>query len=119
METKTLDHRTINAVLEALNTPIRNATEACAIVRILAETHGLQRRDDENLSDGEYRRNEDRGPLVSHAIKAIQDLEDWCHVNEANWSGWGEMIVPEGAKRWTKQAKLAQDLLRDNVAPAP
>lgn len=112
-----LDARTINAVLDALNQPIGNATEACAIVRALAISGGLELADDLELSGGDFWPYMDRGFLMKRAIQAVGDLEDWCHQNEAQWSGWGDMIIPEGATRWTKQAKLALELIKDNVDP--
>lgn len=112
-----LDARTINAVLVALNRPICNATEACAIVRALASNNGLKISDDTELSGGDFSPFMDRGDLMKRAIRAIEDLEDWCNENEAQWSGWGDMIVPPGATRWTQQVKLAADLVKDNVDP--
>ncbi len=113
-----LDARTINAVLNALNQPIGNATEACAIVRDLALFNSaLKLSDDTELSKGDFSPWMGRGEMVKRAIQALDDLEDWCQQNEAQWTGWGDQIVPEGTIRWTKQAKLALDLIRDNVAP--
>lgn len=113
-----LDARTINAVLEALNKPISNATEVCARVRILAREGGLQIAEDREIAGGDFSPFLERGPLVARAIQAIQDVEDWCHHNEAQWTGWGDQVVPDGAIRWTWQAKLASDLLKDMVDPA-
>ncbi|MDH1266739.1 hypothetical protein N5C81_03800 [Rhizobium pusense] len=114
-----LDARTVNVILEALNVPVRNATEACAIVRTCARNAGLEQSDDRELTGGDYSPFMDRGSLMKRALQSLSDLEDWCHQNEAQWSGYGEMTVPQGAERWTAQAKFAQELVRDNVDPGP
>jgi hypothetical protein len=113
-----LDARTINAVLNALNQPIGNATEACAIVRGLAVANGLKLSDDTELSKGDFSPWMDRRGSVARALQATEDLENWCHNNEAKWTGWGEQIVPDGAIRWTAQVKLARALIKDKVDPA-
>jgi hypothetical protein len=113
-----LDARTINAVLNALNQPIGSATEACAIVRGLAVDNGLELAEDHETAGGDFSPWMDRRGSVARALQATEDLESWCHNNEANWTGWGDQIVPEGAIRWTAQAKLAMDLIKDNVDPA-
>lgn len=113
-----LDTRTINAVLNTLNQPIRNATEACAIVRGLAVENGLELSNDTELSNGEFSLWMDRGGMVARALQAVSDLEDWCHNNEAEFSGWGDGEIPEGALRWTAQAKLALELIKDMADPA-
>ncbi|NSZ73919.1 hypothetical protein G6L74_09215 [Agrobacterium tumefaciens] len=114
-----LDARTVNVILKALNVPVRNATEACAIVRVLARDTGMKQSDDPDLTGGEYSPFMDRGALMRRALQSLSDLEDWCHQNEAQWSGYGEMTVPDGAERWTAQAKFAQELVKDNVDPGP
>lgn len=114
-----LDARTVNVILKALNVPVRNATEACTIVRTCARNAGLEKSDDRELTGGEYSPFMDRGALMKRALQSLSDLEDWCHQNEAQWSGYGEMTVPQGAERWTAQAKFAQELVRDNVDPGP
>ncbi|SDJ25647.1 hypothetical protein SAMN05428983_0850 [Agrobacterium fabrum] len=114
-----LDARTVNVILKALNVPVRNATETCAIVRVLARDAGLEQSTDPDLTGGDFSPFMDRGALMKRALQALSDLEDWCHQNEANWTGYGEMTVPDGAERWTAQAKFAQELVRDNVDPGP
>lgn len=109
-----LDPRTVNAVLETLNQPLNNATEACAIVRSLALSHGLKLSDDTEISGGDFEPWGDRGENVQRALQALNDLRDWCDQNEAYWSGWGEQTIPEGAIRWTEQVKFAIELIRDN-----
>lgn len=114
-----LDARTVNVILKALNVPVRNATEACTIVRVLARDTGLKQSDDHDLTGGNYSPFMDRGALMKRALQSLSDLERWCHENEANWTGYGEMTVPDGAERWTAQAQFAQELVKDNVDPGP
>jgi hypothetical protein len=43
--------------------------------------------------------------VISGARAAVQKWADWCHQNEAQWSGWGDMVVPPGATAWTEAAE--------------
>jgi len=110
-----LDARTINAVLKQLNQPVENATAACALVRSLAVINGLKISDDEELSGGDFEYWHRREGAVARAVLAVSDLEDYCHQNEAEWSGWGDGEVPDNAVRWTEQAKLAKALVQDEL----
>lgn len=112
-----LDVRTINAVLEALNQTINNATEACAIVRNLAIEEGFEFADDPEIAGGDFDPFLKHNALVARAVQAVTDLENWCHVNEAEFSGWGDGEIPEAATRWTAQAKQAIELIEDKRSP--
>lgn len=52
-----------------------------------------------------------RAEFLTEAVQAIENLEDWCHLNEAMHSGHGEMTVPERATIWTKQAQASKAAL--------
>lgn len=43
--------------------------------------------------------------VLSDARSAVQKWADWCHQNEAQWSGWGDMVIPQGATVWTEAAE--------------
>lgn len=109
--------RTINEVLKALNQPLDSATEACAIVRILGMNAGLKLSDDPELSGGDFKPWMNKEAMLARAESAVSGYEDWCHINEAEFSGWGDQIIPAGATKWTRQAKLALSLLRDEIDP--
>lgn len=110
-----LDARTINAVLEALNNPISNATEACARVRILARAGGLEIADDRELAGGDFSPFLKREALLDRAVQAASDYSDWCNENESMFTGWGDGEVPTGATQWRKDADAALALLKGAV----
>lgn len=47
------------------------------------------------------------------AMKALQDYEDAAHIEEANWSGWGEQTIPDHATWRRIKAGQALAALRD------
>lgn len=56
------------------------------------------------------------------AMAAVKDLNDWCHVNEAEWTGWGDGDVPVSAEWWrvkSGQALKALDEVRKPLATNP
>lgn len=36
--------------------------------------------------------------LIKRSIEAVTDLDDWANVNETEFTGWGDGIVPPGAE---------------------
>lgn len=58
---------------------------------------------------------EGRAPSLAEARKRAEDsletFEDACHVNEAEWSGWGDMIIPPAATELRKRVQAARALL--------
>jgi hypothetical protein len=46
-------------------------------------------------------------------VAAISAFEDWTHQNEAEWSGWGDMIVPPMATFWRVKAGQAKTALSE------
>ncbi len=51
--------------------------------------------------------------LHAAALKAAQAFEDAAVVNEAEWTGWGDMEVPFGAEMARVKAGQAVAALRD------
>ncbi len=56
--------------------------------------------------------------MVNRARKAVRELADWTHVNEAEWSGWGDQIIPPTATFWRVKAEQAAKAL-DELPAAP
>lgn len=49
--------------------------------------------------------------LEENAHQALSDLEDWHHVNVAEFTGWGEGEVPQKAEDWLRHIKGVRALL--------
>lgn len=57
--------------------------------------------------------------LYLGAVAATSALEDWTHQNEAEFSGWGDMIVPAMATFWRIKAGQAVAALAECRSIAP
>jgi hypothetical protein len=56
---------------------------------------------------------QDGAALAKEAFDAVERYNDWAHVNEANWSGWGEQTIPAGAEWWRVKSGQALSALRE------